>query len=263
VAVGQIEPNPWQPREPVNEAGLRALADSIRRHGVLQPLLVTRDPARPGVYILVAGERRWRAAQLAGRDTVPVSVVEADDRGRLEMALVENLQRTDLAPLERAAGYQALMEGFGLTQAAVGEALGVSRSAVANTLRLLEADEEVREHLTAGRLSEGHARALLAAAAGPTRQKLLREVLAETLSVRATERRVRASGTSASRPADGRVEDPAALQLGALAERLQRHLGTRVTIRGSPDKGRVVIEYFSDEELNALLERLLGGQCFT
>ena len=259
----QIEPNPWQPREPIAEEGLEALAASIRRHGVLQPLVVTRDEKRPGIYVLVAGERRWRAARLAGVQEVPVSVVEAGERERLEMALVENLQRADLAALERAAGYRGLMGQFGLSQAEVGQAVGMSRSGVANTLRLLELDEEARRELAAGRITEGHARALLSVTAGPARKRLLQEVLGENLSVRAAEGRARASGRRGEATAARRPELSEGLELQRVAEQLQRRLGTRVVVRGTASRGRLVIEFYSAEELEALLAQLLGGEGFT
>ena len=257
VELDQIEPNPRQPRKTTHDEALDALAGSIRRYGVLQPLLVTSDEARVGIYVLVAGERRWRAARMAGLAEVPVTVISADEQQRLELALVENLQRANLGPLERASAYRALMEEFGLNQAQVAERLSVSRPAVANAVRLLELDAEAQAELAAGRLTEGHARALLGVSAGEARRDLLRAVIRDRLSVRDVERRARElagrTSTASSRPT-GRRPDP---ELEAVIGRVQQRLGTRVLLQGTGAAGRVVIEYYSAEELDGLITRLL------
>ena len=257
VELDQIEPNPRQPRQTIHDEELDALAASIRRYGVLQPLLVTSDEARVGIYMLVAGERRWRAARMAGLAEVPVTVISADEQERLEVALVETLQRANLGPLERASAYRALMEEFGLNQAQVAERLSVSRPAVANAVRLLELDAEAQAELAAGRLTEGHARALLGVSAGEARRELLRSLIRDRLSVRDVERRARElagrTSTAISRPTGGRP-DP---ELEAVIGRVQQRLGTRVLLQGTGAAGRVVIEYYSAEELDGLITRLL------
>jgi len=236
-----IRPNPDQPRRRFDEAALEELAASIRKQGLLQPLLVR--PQSDG-YELVAGERRYRAAQMAGLAEVPVVVRELDDRTALELALVENLQREDLNPIEEAQGYQRLVE-MGHAQAEIAEAVGKARSTVANALRLLQLDEASQAALAEGRISAGHARALLMAPPAE-RADLLARILKEGLSVRQTER-------LASRP----KKKPAARRpaYAELARDLERQLGFKVRFSGE-GKGRLEIFYYSEEELDAILERL-------
>ncbi len=259
VPIDQIAPNPRQPRRAVDGGELGGLVTSIRRHGVLQPLIVTRDAAATGRFVLVAGERRWRAAQRAGLAEVPVTIVTADDAARLELALVENLQREDLPPLDRARAYRALMQELDLSQTEVARRLGMSRPAVANSLRLLELDAESRRELEGGRISEGHARALLGVPAGLERARMLEQIVGEALSVRAAERRARGSAGVGRRPRNGQAD----LELERLAERLQRRYSTRVAIRGTAESGRIVIEYYSADELDTLTGELLGKERFT
>ncbi len=259
VPIDQIAPNPRQPRRAVDGGELGGLVTSIRRHGVLQPLIVTRDAAATGRFVLVAGERRWRAAQRAGLAEVPVTIVTADDAARLELALVENLQREDLPPLDRARAYRALMQELDLSQTEVARRLGMSRPAVANSLRLLELDTESRRELESGRISEGHARALLGVPAGLERARMLEQIVGEALSVRAAERRARGSAGAGRRPRNGQAD----LELERLAERLQRRYSTRVAIRGTAESGRIVIEYYSTDELDTLTGELLGKERFT
>ncbi len=259
VPIDQIAPNPRQPRRAVDGGELGGLVTSIRRHGVLQPLIVTRDAAATGRFVLVAGERRWRAAQRAGLAEVPVTIVTADDAARLELALVENLQREDLPPLDRARAYRALMQELDLSQTEVARRLGMSRPAVANSLRLLELDTESRRELEGGRISEGHARALLGVPAGLERARMLEQIVGEALSVRAAERRARGSAGAGRRPKNGQAD----LELERLAERLQRRYSTRVLIRGTAKSGRIVIEYYSADELDTLAGELLGKERFT
>ncbi len=259
VPIDQIAPNPRQPRRAVEGGELGGLVTSIRRHGVLQPLIVTRDAAVTGRFVLVAGERRWRAAQRAGLAEVPVTIVTADEAARLELALVENLQREDLPPLDRARAYRALMQELDLSQTEVARRLGMSRPAVANSLRLLELDTESRRELESGRISEGHGRALLGVPAGLERARMLEQIVGEALSVRAAERRARGSAGAGRRPKNGQAD----LELERLAERLQRRYSTRVSIRGTAKSGRIVIEYYSADELETLTGELLGKERFT
>lgn len=249
--VGAIRPNPHQPRRFVADERFQELVASIREHGVLQPVVVSE--VREGdqtVYRLVAGERRWRAAMEAGLTTIPAVVREATPAEALVMALVENLQRADLNPLEEAEAFRELTDRFGLTQEEVARRVGRSRSAVANTLRLLEAAPEVRAALAAGGITEGHARALLGL--GPGDQVLaLGEVIRRGLNVRQTEELVRRWGERPTEPPEGDDE------LEALASELTARLGTRVVVRQNRrGAGRLVIHFYSTEQLNELLQRL-------
>ena len=253
VAVSLIDPNPLQPRSQFDPEDLRTLADSINEYGVLQPLVVEPTGDR---YRLVAGERRLRASQLAGLSRVPVVVRPAGpDRARLEMALVENLQRTDLSPLDEARAFTRLCDEFGLTQEAVANQVGRSRSAVTNTMRLLQATPAVQQALEEERISAAHARALLGVADPQLQTKTLAHVIARRLSVRDTERLV--GRLSAGRQFQPRREDKPPAELVALEAALARRLSTRVKIQARPrGRGRIVIEYFSEEELGGLCERL-------
>lgn len=250
VPIEYLEPSPLQPRRDFPEEELEALAGSIRAHGVLQPLVVR--PARgPGAaYEIVAGERRWRAAQRAGLHEVPVVVRELDDRTALELALVENLQREDLDPLEEAEAYRRLCEEFGRSREEVAQAIGKSRSHVANTLRLLQLPEPVREMLRRGELTAGHARALLGAE-DPVR--LAREVLARGLSVRETEELVRRERTA--KPARRARSEPDP-DLVVVARRLSHILGLQVDIRARGRGGRLVIRYSDPSQLETICRRL-------
>jgi ParB family transcriptional regulator, chromosome partitioning protein len=253
VELAAVTPNPRQPRSPIREADLQELAASIREHGILQPLVVT--PAADG-YQLIAGERRWRAARLAGLATVPVLVKSVAPRAMLELALVENIQRSDLNPLEEAAAYQQLIDEFGLTQEATAQRVGKSRVAVANTLRLLKAARAVQEAVLARTISEGHARALLGLERTEAQEAALKTVLKHELTVRQTEELVRRLlGQASAR----RQAAPAAPEVRALQRQLEAALGTRVSLVRRGQRGRLVIHFYSDEELDALAERILGS----
>ncbi len=243
-----------QPREEIGEAELAELAESIRRHGLLQPIVVRASGE--GGYEIVAGERRWRAAKMAGLQRVPCVLVQCDDRTALAMAMVENLQRADLNPLEEARGYRRLMEQFGLTQEQVAEAVGRSRVAVANKLRLLQLPEAVQELLRAGKLTEGHARALLALEDSGQIEEAARRVVEEGLSVRQTEELVRNWGKRA-RPAKARSRQlPPVLK--SIEEKLQQALATRVRLKPKRRGGVIEIEYFSEEELERIVDMIAG-----
>ncbi|MCY4113859.1 MAG: ParB/RepB/Spo0J family partition protein [Chloroflexi bacterium] len=260
VPVSSIEANPRQPRQGIGEGELEGLAESIRRHGVLQPVMVSARDDHPGRYYLVAGERRWRAARLAGLSEVPATIVTVDGRQQLELALVENLQRTDLDPLDRSQAYRVLLEEFGLTQEGVAEALGVSRPSVANALRLLNLDEASLNALRASEISEGHARALLSVSDVSARSRLLAAIKEQGLSVREAERWA-AAGEGRSQPSRASRSPTEAeiawnREVGSVLERIQRNLGTRVRLRGGERRGRIVLEYYSEEELAQLIDRL-------
>ncbi|MGH7858265.1 MAG: ParB/RepB/Spo0J family partition protein [Candidatus Binatia bacterium] len=246
--IGQIAPNPWQPRSEFDEERLAEMVDSIREQGVVQPLIVRRG--RDG-YELVAGERRLRAARLAGLESVPVTVRDYSDREALEIALIENLQREDLSALEEASAFQRLMDEFGLTQEEVARRVGRSRPAVANTLRLLQLPDPVREELRAGRLSPGHARALLACPSATEQVALARESIRRGLSVRQLEALIRLRAA----PHPPKRSTPN-LHVADVEKHLSRSLGTKVKLLGRGPKGKIVIEYYSADERERLIERL-------
>jgi ParB family chromosome partitioning protein len=249
--IAQIQPNRLQPRSRFDDAGLDELAASIRAQGMIQPIIVNKT--KQGTYTIVAGERRWRAAQRAGLSTVPVVVREVrDDRELLELALVENLQRADLNPIEEADAYRALQQNFGLTQEEIAERVGKTRPAVANTLRLLRLPEAIQEFLRSGELTEGQARPLLAIEEEAEQQRLALRAVREGLTARRMEEL--ASGESAAgRRAKG--DEPVEAHAAAAAERLTRELQTKVEIQRRGKGGVVRIHFHSEEELIGLFER--------
>jgi ParB family chromosome partitioning protein len=250
VQVDSIVSNPSQPRVALNEESLRELAESIRQSGLVQPIIVTR---RDEGYQIVAGERRWRAAKMAGLATIPAVVREATPQEGLIMALVENLQREDLNPLEASSAYKELLDRYRLTQEEVAQRVGKSRAAVANTLRLLHLPEEAKSALLANEISEGHARALLRIK-GPTEQKrALERMVKRGLSVRQAEELVR---HYLEEPEPPKARSP---QEKALEEEFMHALGTKVSLIKRGEGGRLIIYFYSDEELNGLYDRLVGG----
>jgi ParB family chromosome partitioning protein len=255
VPVDAIRPNPWQPRSHLDEQELAELAQSIREHGVLQPVLVSQQA--DGTFQLITGERRWRAVRLAGFATVPAMVKEATPRSSLELALVENIQRRDLNPLEEAHAFRALMDEHGLTQEQLGQRIGKSRVSITNTLRLLHLPEPVREALANGSLTEGHARAILMANGDSARLEVLERVLADHLSVRDTEALARAMNTRRERAAPEARLDP---DVERLEDAFRQALGTRVRLMKGRRGGRLVITFFSDEELQGLYEAIVRGR---
>jgi ParB family transcriptional regulator, chromosome partitioning protein len=252
VPVADIHPNPWQPRTHFDEQALQELAESIREHGVLQPVLVSQQP--DGSFQLITGERRWRAVQLAGMPTVPAMVKEATPQASLEMALVENIQRRDLNPLEEAHAYRQLLDEHGLTQDRLAQRIGKSRVAVTNTLRLLHLPEEVRQALADGSITEGHARAILMCTGDAQRLRLLRQVLDQKLSVRETEALAR--DMNATRPSASGAPPPDP-ERERLEDAFRQALGTRVRLVRGRRGGRLVISFFSDEELQGIYEAIV------
>ena len=244
--ISDIRPNPHQPREAFGEAALEDLTSSVREKGLLQPLLVRRIGDG---FELIAGERRFRAAQKAGLDKVPIIIRNATDGESLELALIENLQRENLNPIEEARAYQRLGEEFGLRQEEIATRVGKRRSTVANTLRLLLLPEEIRLQIESGVLSAGHARSLLGLASAPEQGAAARQIVESQLSVRDTERLVR------SRTSQVTADDP---DRRALETELTRSLGTRVRVRpGKSGRGKIEIEYYSADELTGLAHRLV------
>jgi len=249
--VAEIEPNPEQPRTRFAEARLDELAASVRVHGVVQPVVVRRLPN--GRYGLIVGERRLRAAKRAGLESMPAIVRDVEEAEALEIALVENLQREDLNPIDEAQGYEALMEMGGLSQAEVAERVGKDRSTVANALRLLDLDSEVQEMLSGGTLTAGHGRALLGLADGTGQRAMAERAVKDRLSVRQIEALVRGRKRRKKAPRRKRSEDPLVREW---EERLQRVFGTLVRIERMGNEGSVRIEYYSAEDLERVLELL-------
>jgi len=255
VPLARVVPNPYQPRRHMDDADLAELAASIREHGVLQPILVTETLDG---YQLIAGERRVRASRLAGLERIPALVRQLADRDQLEVALVENVQRADLDPIDEATAYRQLIDEFGLTQEKVAQRVGKARATVANTLRLLDLHPDVQAAIGAGQLTEGHGRAL-GGLPVDGQGRVLGTVLGQGLSVRQTEelvRRLREPREPAAAAAAPRRLDP---DLERVEEALRERLGTKVSLSRSRRGGRIIIEYYSDEELGRLYERLIGG----
>lgn len=265
-ALDAIQPNPHQPRTHFPEEALQELATSIGTHGIIQPLIVTADPQQAGGYWLVAGERRWRAARLAGLTSVPVVVREASAQQLVELALIENIQRADLNPLEEAAAYFTLCQEFGLTHGAIADRVGKSRSAVTNTLRLLEAPAAVQTAVTDQVITAGHARALLGLKEAALIEATLQQVVAQDLNVRQTEALVKQliEAAAAPLPVDELPPAPAEVvdeQLGYLENRFRSALGTRVNLnRNANGSGRLVIHFYSDDDLDQIFRRIAGDE---
>ncbi|WP_130870002.1 ParB/RepB/Spo0J family partition protein [Intestinimonas massiliensis (ex Afouda et al. 2020)] len=262
--ISQVEPGLKQPRKRFEEEALQDLADSIRTHGIIQPLTVRRLSS--GYYQIIAGERRWRAAKLAGLTEVPAVIIEADDRKVMELGLIENLQREDLNPIEEANGYKVLVEEYGLTQEEVAQRVGKSRPAVANALRLLALPDPVCQLLEEGKLSAGHARAILSIPNGGLQMQLAKKMVEDGLSVRQTE-------ALAKRLSAGEKEVPSPASAGPdlsiyykeAEKSLATRFGRKVHIVNGKKKGKIELEYYDPDDLNALLELLeqlpgKGGQ---
>ena len=251
----KVEPNPDQPRQDFDEEELQQLADSIAVHGVIQPLTVRLLPS--GYYQIIAGERRWRASRLAGLNEIPAVVIEADDKKATELALIENLQRQDLNPVEEALGYQSLIADYGLTQEETAKSVGKSRPAVANALRLLQLCPEVLEMLRTGKLTAGHARAVLTLNTPKKQISAAQKISALGLSVRQAELLCK---NMAKEPAPV-VEAPLAVDYVAECEKsLAKHLGRGVNLVNGKRKGRFELEFYGQEDLQVLLDALLKIQ---
>ena len=253
--ISKVEPREAQPRKRFDEEALQELADSIARYGLIQPIVARKLDS--GYYQIIAGERRWRASRMAGLTEVPVRVLEADDRRTAALALVENLQREDLNPIEEARGYRTLMEDYGLTQEETARSVGRSRPAVANALRLLSLSPAVMELVEKRQLSAGHARAILPLPGEKQQLELAREVLKKSLTVRRTEQLVARMGKAGA--AGGQKEDPLAVNYAAeVGEELSRLLGRKVRLLEARRGGRIELDYYDPEDRERLIEALRG-----
>ena len=253
VPIDKINPNPNQPRTHFNETLLNELADSIRENGVLQPLLVRKKGKG---YEIIAGERRYQASKIAGLEELPVIVKEVDDQKMLELALIENLQRSDLNPIEEAKGYRQLIKASGMTQEALSKAVSKSRSSITNSLRLLDLPEPVQQYLFDGRLTAGHARAILAVPYEEQRIKLADKVVAEGLSVRATENLAPLFSVGET-PRTPRPVMPQSYKRAARV--LRQALNTNVKVKSSRGKNKIEIEFKDEEELTRILSSMVSG----
>jgi ParB family chromosome partitioning protein len=255
LSLTQIVPNPHQPRTVMDEEKLAELAASIKEHGLIQPLIVTQTESG---YTLIAGERRWRASQLAGLSEVPVVVKETTPQGMLEMAIIENIQRADLNPLEEAYAYQQLTDEFGLTHEQVAQRVSKGRSTITNLLRLLELPENIQQAVTDGRISGAHARALLPLPTPDAQTSAMNQIIRLNLSVRQTESLVKKLLTAKKPKPKSKKSIPA--ELAALQTEFEHSLGTRVNINKGPKGGQVVIHFYSDEDLQAIYDAIVGGE---
>lgn len=243
-----IEPNRAQPRKQFDEEQLKKLSDSIKEHGILQPIIVV--PEKNGFYKIIAGERRWRAAKLCGLQTVPVIIKDYEDREAAEVAMIENLQREDLNPIEEAQGYKNLIEKHGMTQEKVGELLGKSRSAIANSIRILSLPPNIIKMVSDGVLSEGHARTLLAVESDTAKQELAEKIISDKLSVRELETIVNGTEKKNGVKQSKKKNPP---EITDLEETLSQKTGTRVKIVYGKRKGRLEIEYYNNDDLERIL----------
>lgn len=254
LAIGEVEPNPNQPRKNFDEAQLNELADSIREHGLLQPIVVTK--AENGFYQIVAGERRWRASRKAGLRAIPALVKQLDAKEVMELALIENLQREDLNPVEEALGYKQLMESYQLTQEEISQRVGKSRSGVANALRLLNLSPAVQKLVENGKLSGGHARCVLAVEDKELQQVFAEKIIKEGLSVREAEKLAKRLQAEKKQKPEKKVN----YERIELEERLSGLTGTKVRITEGKNKGKIEIEYYGNDEYSRIVSALLGKE---
>lgn len=249
--IDRIKPNKYQPRKNFEDSAIRDLASSIREKGVIQPLTVRKSGSD---YEIIAGERRWRASKLAGMKNLPVVIIEADDNEMLELALIENLQREDLNPIEEAEAYQRLADEFKLTHEEISRKIGKDRSTISNQLRLLKLTKRSKEALINGLISAGHARALITVEDERLIDEYLDRIIANSLSVRQAEKLVKPGPELKTKAGDTLKDNTGKKYLEAIAEDLKKSLGTKVKIKGQSGKGKIEIEYYSGDEL----ERLIG-----
>lgn len=249
--INDVEPNSGQPRKVFDQEKLLALSESIRDHGIVQPIIVRKDGTR---YIIVAGERRWRAAKLAGLKTIPAVVKEMSSREEMEIALIENLQREDLNPIEEAEAYQRLLDEHSMTQEDVSRLVGKSRASVANSVRLLSLAKEIQDMLSDGRLTSGHARTLITVGNQKRQQELAEQIVDKGLNVRETEKL--ASQELKRATSAKKIEKKDNVELVSVLENLRSIFGTKIDLKRGKDKGKIVIEYYSKEEFDRIIDML-------
>lgn len=255
VKLTEVMPNKNQPRKSFDEEKLEALSDSIKEHGIIQPIIVTQ---KGDLYTIVAGERRWRAAKKAGIKKIPVIIREYDDAATAEIALIENLQREDLNPIEEAMGYRALMDEYNFTQEEISVKLGKSRSAIANSVRLLTLDDYAKGKLVAGEITEGHARCALSVPAGVVREFFINRIIEEGLNVRQAENLAK-DLANPKQPKKERVESAYKIEMERISRSLEQFLGTKVKLSGTSKKGKIEIEYYGNADLERLLDIIKRG----
>lgn len=257
ISISSIEPNKKQPRRQFDKEKIDALANSIKENGLIQPIIVT--PSKNGMYKIVAGERRWRASKKAGIKEIPAVIREYSDEKIAEIALVENLQREDLNPIEEALGYKTLLEEFNLTQELVSKRIGKSRSAIANSMRLLSLEDQIQKLLISGDISSGHARAILSVEDNELRLALSKRIIEDSLNVRQAESLAKQlqKKKPQSKPPKKSAYD---IELESIQNTLSSNLGTKVKISHTDKKGKIEIEYYGNDDLERILKLINGGK---
>lgn len=251
--ITDVEPNKNQPRKTFDAEKIEALANSIKEHGLIQPIVVT--PSKKGLYKIVAGERRWRAAKKAGLKEISVVINEYSEEQIAEVALIENLQREDLNPIEEALGYHSLLEDFKLTQELISQKIGKSRSAIANSLRLLSLEDDIKKLLISGEISSGHARAILSVTSSQLRLGLAKRIISDNLNVRQAEE-IAKQLNKPTKPKKDKKLSVSDIETQNLANRISSSLGTKVKITHTPKKGKIEIEYYGNDDLDRILSLL-------
>jgi len=252
IKINDIEPNKDQPRKSFDDNKLSELAESIRKHGIVQPIIVRKED---NIYRIIAGERRWRAARIAGLEMVPAIIKDLNDREIVEVGLIENLQREDLNPIEEAEAYEKLIREFGMTQEEISEIVGKSRPAIANSLRLLYLNEKIRKKLIDGEITSGHGRALLMLEDGKLQIEIMEKIIENKHSVRETEKLIKKVKENNERENEKRKKEKDT-EIANLEEMLKNILGTKVRLNHSKKSGRIIIEYYSKEELERIIEMI-------
>lgn len=253
--ITEVMPNKDQPRKSFDEEKLKSLADSVKEHGLIQPIVVRKSAEG---YVIIAGERRWRAAKLVGLKKIPVLIKDYDDLTMKEIALIENLQREDLNPIEEALGYRSLMDEYNLTQEEISMRLGKSRSAIANSVRLLTLDDYTRAKLISGEITEGHARCALSVPNGVVREFFVNRIIADGLNVRQAELLAKDLAKTPAPKSEKQKNTAYKLELERISRSLEQYLGTKVKLSGTSKKGKIEIEYYGNQDLERLLELING-----
>lgn len=256
VKITEVMPNKNQPRKNFDEDKLEALAESVKEHGIIQPIIVKKSGE---FYTIIAGERRWRAAKIAGLKKIPVLVRDYEEVEVREIALIENLQREDLNPIEEAMGYRSLMDEYNFTQEQISERLGKSRSAIANSVRLLTLDDYTTQKLVSGEISEGHARCALSVPAGVVREFFVNRIIEEGLNVRQAEKFAKDLTKTPEKKPENQKNSPYKIELERISQSLEQFLGTKVKLSGNSKKGKIEIEYYGNDDLERLLDIIKRG----